>query len=96
MSKIDPEDGSRVDYPTGNQPWGLAFDGEDIWITNSVDGTVSKMNPDDGSRVDVPTGSIPRGVTFDGTYIWVANNGDDTVSRIDPSSVEAAPPQTSN
>jgi hypothetical protein len=35
--------GSKVDYATGNSPSGVAFDGTNIWITNTDSDTVSKM-----------------------------------------------------
>ena len=74
---MNPDDGTRVDYPTGTSPDpnpdGVAFDGTSIWITNGADGTVSKMNPDDGTRVDYPTSADPFGVTYDGTSIWITN-----------------------
>ncbi len=45
VSKIDPATGTKVDYPAGNGPWGVAFDGTNIWITNYLSDTVSKINP---------------------------------------------------
>ena len=76
--------GAAATYPTGGGPRGLAFDGTNIWITNSASGTVSKMYPANGSRVDYPTGNSPWGVAFDGTNIWIANNGSGTVSKMNP------------
>jgi hypothetical protein len=35
--------GSKVDYATGSFPFGVAFDGTNIWITNYFSATVSKM-----------------------------------------------------
>ena len=35
--------GSKVDYATGTDPAGVAFDGTSIWIPNTGSDTVSKM-----------------------------------------------------
>ncbi len=48
MSKIDPNGtapGTPINYTTGINPYGVAFDGTNIWIANSSSGTVSKIIP---------------------------------------------------
>ena len=86
MSKVNPADGSRIDYPVPS-PNFLAFDGTNMWVTNLSADTVTKLNPTTGGVVATwPTGHRPYGVAFDGTNIWVANEGvagAGTVSRID-------------
>ena len=77
--------GAAATYATGTNPYGVAFDGTNIWITNINSNTVSKMNPADGTKVDyTTTGTNPIGVAFDGTNIWIANNGSATVSKMNP------------
>ena len=44
-SKMNPADGTRVDYPTGGNPYWVASDGNKIWIATFKSDTVSKMNP---------------------------------------------------
>ena len=58
--------GTIETFPAGENPWGLAFDGENVWVTNNSfdDSTVTKLRASDG------------------TSIWVANNGSDTVTKI--------------
>ncbi|HYR90980.1 MAG TPA: Ig-like domain-containing protein, partial [Terriglobia bacterium] len=61
----------------------LAYDGANIWITNTLSNTVSKIRTSDGTNLGVfPTGNSPRGVLFDGVNIWVANRGSNNVSKI--------------
>lgn len=84
VSKINPADGTRVEYETGAAPWDVAFDGTNIWVTNFDDDTVSKIDPTDGSRNDIPVGNQPYEIIFDGTSIWVTNQVDATVSQINP------------
>ncbi|MGB0730199.1 MAG: YncE family protein, partial [Ilumatobacteraceae bacterium] len=31
--------------PVGNEPWGVAFDGTNIYVSNAADDTVSKLLP---------------------------------------------------
>jgi len=58
----------------GNHPLGLTFDGENIWVVNSVDGTVSKLRARYGTLLGTfEVGSYPQYDCFDGANIWVAN-----------------------
>jgi YVTN family beta-propeller protein len=69
--------------PVGADPRGVAFDGTNIWVTNTGSGTVSKINPTTNTvTATVTVGTNPEGVAFDGTNIWVANYGSNTVSKI--------------
>ena len=79
---MDPANGSKVDYATGIDPHGVAFDGTNIWITNGSSKTVSKMDPANGTKVDYATGTNPWGAAFDGTNIWITNYGSNTVSKM--------------
>jgi len=38
-------------FPVGQQPYGVAFDGANIWVTNNADGTVSKLRASDGAAL---------------------------------------------
>lgn len=70
-------------YSVGNQPWGLASDGSNIWITNSSGVTVTKIAAASGANVgEYDVQLTPNGVAFDGTNVWVANNGSNTVTKL--------------
>jgi DNA-binding beta-propeller fold protein YncE len=58
----------------GKAPIGLAFDGADIWVANTGDGTVSKLRASDGKTLGTFGGisGNPYGVAFDGANIWVS------------------------
>jgi DNA-binding beta-propeller fold protein YncE len=61
----------------------IAFDGANIWVTNSGDRTVSKLRTSDGKVLGTFTvGSDIEGLAFDGANIWVANSGSNTVSKL--------------
>ncbi|MEO1055409.1 MAG: hypothetical protein AAFY28_00690 [Actinomycetota bacterium] len=78
VSKINPDDGTRIDYDAPERPQDVAFDGTSIWIAGL---SVSKMNPDDGTRIDYEAVG-PYGLAFDGTSIWFTT--DDGVSKMNP------------
>ncbi|NQE46227.1 hypothetical protein C5S31_09430, partial [ANME-1 cluster archaeon GoMg2] len=69
--------------PVGNYPYGVAFDGAHIWVTNYNENSVSKIDIVTNAVAAVPVGTNPRGVAFDGEHIWVINSGDNSVSKID-------------
>jgi DNA-binding beta-propeller fold protein YncE len=71
-----------ADFTVGNEPFGLAFDGANMWVTNELGGSVTKLRASDGSNLGVfPVGDGPTGVAFDGANIWVANGSSGTVSK---------------
>jgi YVTN family beta-propeller protein len=80
------EDPARAKtFPAGgNSPFGLAFDGTNIWVANNQSDTVSKVNAVTGvsTNITLPVGSLPFEVAFDGTNIWVTDNGTGKVSKI--------------
>src|ERR1700674_4395343 len=56
-----------------SNPYGIAFDGANIWTANS-EGTVTKLRASDGKTLGTfPAGNGPTGIAFDGAHMWVAN-----------------------
>lgn len=69
--------------PVGTAPYGLAFDGANIWVANSGSATVTKLRASDGANLGtIAVGNTPEGVAFDGANIWVANQQSNTVSKL--------------
>src|ERR1700674_4192385 len=69
-------------FSVGSQPYGVAFDGANIWTANYGDGTVTKLRANDGEVLGTfKVGGVPYGVTFDGANMWVSNLGG-TVSKL--------------
>ncbi|MDD5040104.1 MAG: hypothetical protein PHY34_03055 [Patescibacteria group bacterium] len=76
------------------QPWGITFDGRDLWVSNFNTANVARIRTSDSTELNcngtVPTGaptrcavsSNPYWLRYDQGYVWVPNNGDITVSRI--------------
>jgi len=70
-------------FPAGNTPEAVAFDGTNIWVTNKGDNNVMKLRPSDGAILGTyNVGTQPYGVTFDGTNMWVANFGSNNVTKL--------------
>ena len=65
-----------------NDPFALAFDGANLWITNNHDNTVSKVRANDGGVIATyPVGFKPSFAAFDGANIWVVNS-DGTLTKL--------------
>ncbi len=94
--QIDPATGLEIhsfDAPA-NQPWGLAFDGTDLWYVNDdfsgEEAIVYRLDTTDGTvleQFDSP-GANPRGLAWDGSYLWVCADNNAGAGRrcyqIDP------------
>lgn len=62
------------DFPVGNRPMGVLFDGVDILVSNADSNTVTRVRVADGATVATsPTGTNPLRLAFDGTNVWSAN-----------------------
>jgi hypothetical protein len=74
---------SGVSFQVGGLPFGVAFDGANIWVTNAGTNFVTKLRASDGANLgNFSVGNAPFGVAFDGANIWVANQGSNTVSKL--------------
>jgi len=74
---------SGVSFQVGGQPFGVAFDGANIWVTNAGASFVTKLRASDGANLgNFSVGSASLGVAFDGANIWVANQGSNTVTKL--------------
>jgi sugar lactone lactonase YvrE len=67
-----------ISFATGAYPKGVAFDGVNIWVANSVPGTVMRLRAYDGTPQSFPgfvALPVPNayGIAFDGANIWVTN-----------------------
>jgi hypothetical protein len=73
--------------PAGSFFYGIAFDGNYLWTTNSNGGigSVSLITPQSPYTVTtVTTGfNIPNGILYDGANIWVTDFGAGTLLKLD-------------
>jgi hypothetical protein len=70
-------------FPAGETPWGLAFDGTNIWVTNYNLDAVTKLRASDGAFQGIfDAGNAPIKIVFDGANLWIANYYSDTVTKL--------------
>lgn len=70
-------------YVVGSNPYGIAFDGANMWVALNSSGSVAKLRTSDGAVLGTfATGTNPVGVAFDGGYVWVANAGSNNVTKL--------------
>lgn len=74
-------------FPSPNpSPNGLAFDGTDLWVSDSSSDLVWKVSTAGVALSSInPPGASPDGLAFDGTNLWVAVNGDLAIYQVDTS-----------
>lgn len=84
LGKISVEGALEAVFPAGlAAPSALAADGENVWVTDEANATVTRVRAADGSRIATgPVGAQPVAVALDGHNLWVANLGDGTVSKL--------------
>ncbi|MBI4316954.1 MAG: hypothetical protein HY675_00570 [Chloroflexi bacterium] len=72
---------SPVVISAGHGPGGIAFDGANMWVTNSLSNNVSviPINATAPSKT-LSVGPEPEGIAFDGANMWVVNGDSDSVS----------------
>lgn len=82
MTKLLAATGAVVGtYPVGSNPYGVAFDGPNIWVTNTGSNNVTKLQAPGGQVMGTfSVGIAPFGIAFDGANIWVANSGNNTLA----------------
>jgi len=72
----------HVGKTQNSNPYGLAFDGENIWTANNGEGTVSKLRASDGASLGTfSVGGRPNFAVFDGANVWVTVSPN-TVSKL--------------
>jgi DNA-binding beta-propeller fold protein YncE len=69
----------------GNRPYGIAFDGTNLWTAN-FGGSVSIITPQSPYTVITKTTGFntPIGILYDGAHIWVTDFTAGTLLKLDP------------
>jgi outer membrane lipoprotein-sorting protein len=70
-------------FAAGKDPFGICFDGNNIWVTNHESNDVIKLRASDGAILgQYVVGQYPSGICFDGTNIWVASPFSSNVTKL--------------
>jgi DNA-binding beta-propeller fold protein YncE len=88
--KIDPETGNIIkEYNTSffSQPWGMTFDGENLWIVDFAQKKLFKFDINTGQILSSfptpdPNGGC-KGITWDGNYLYVLGWTSSVIYKID-------------
>ena len=72
---------------TGANPYGIAFDGTNMWTANGSGDSVTKITPAGDNTTYTGNGAGPDAIAFDGTNMWTANYSGNSVTKITPSGV---------
>ena len=72
-----------ANFAVGSGPYGVAFDGANVWVANAGSSSVTKLRASDGTNLgSFAVGGSPRGVAFDGAHVWLANYFSDSVTKL--------------
>jgi YVTN family beta-propeller protein len=85
--RIDPLTGSAIGapIPVGRGPLAVAASAEAIWVSNTLDGSVSRIDPVANLvTATIPVGDSPLGIAAGFGSVWVASVTSGKVARIDP------------
>ena len=82
--KVIPGDGATLGtFSPGTHPFGVAFDGTNIWVANEGTNNVTKLRASDGITLGTfAVGTNPTAAAFDGANIWVINDGGNSASKL--------------
>lgn len=85
---VNPEAvGTIKTFPTDGDPRNLAFDGINMWASNTDTNSISKISPTGMVLAEYFGLSGAVGIAFDGINMWVGNTGGDTVSKVTPDGI---------
>lgn len=67
------------------RPFGIAWDGQALWVSDQSELMIYRVNPVDGSILSsFPSpGPDPKGLTWDGEFLWHADQSTQTIYKID-------------
>jgi len=87
--KLEPLTGKIVQQfkAPGPQPWGMTFDGQNLWIVDFAEKRISKVDPSTGKELATyptpdPVGGC-KGITWDGTYLDIMGWTSPIIYRMD-------------
>ena len=90
MSDLDGTILTTLKSP-GKMPYGLAFDGTHLWVSDREERKITKMDPASGQQLfAINFDGELTGTAWDGSHIWQADQTSRTISRINPETGEIA------
>lgn len=67
------------------RPFGIAWDGQALWVSEQSDLMIYRINPIDGSLLNAfpSPGSDPKGLTWDGEFLWHVDQSTQTIYKLE-------------
>jgi hypothetical protein len=96
VSVYSPTTTNTTTIPGFSNPTGILYDGVNIWVTNTGNGTLVKLHRNGSILQTVTVGSGPEYPMFDGTNIWVPNSSDNTILVVKAASGKVVATLTGN
>ena len=87
--RLDPEGGAVLKELTAPspQPWGMTFDGDNLWISDFAEKTIYSLDPGTGGVVDsFPAPDVvggAKGLAWDGQYLYAMGWTSPILYRLD-------------
>jgi hypothetical protein len=84
VTKLRASDGAALGtFQVGNGPFGVTFDGTNIWVANFSNASVTELRPSDGTILGTfHVEGNPRSIAFDGANIWVTVINSGNVNKL--------------
>jgi ABC-type transport system substrate-binding protein/class 3 adenylate cyclase len=70
--------------PVGNDPEGIAVVGNNVWVANNLDGTVSRIPVGGTSALSFAVGTEPTQIAAINGQVWVTTQGPRAVVEVNP------------
>lgn len=99
VSKINPVTFDVQNFSAGlNQPGGILYDGNNIWVVDAIDNKLKKLRSDGSVAQIVPVGDFPGAPVYDGRNIWQpgGTNGSETLTVVRASTGDVIATLTGN
>ncbi len=92
LYRVDPSSAAvEATVQIGAGAGAVAVDGPDVWVTNTLDGTVSRVSATTDTVVQtVGVGSEPSGLAIGDGGVWVADSAGNSLSEVDPTTGKVA------
>ena len=67
------------------KPFGIAWDGQALWVSEQSDSMIYRINPLDGSILNFfpAPGADPKGLTWDGEFLWHVDQAAQTIYKLE-------------
>ena len=84
VGSLDTSPAGTESFPVGSGPIAVLPVGDDIWVTNFTDGTLSKLRASDGATLGTFNVGRSSGLALGRNVLWVSRGPADVVRMVNP------------